>query len=1481
MIRFKKQPSIKRGIFCIKRNGIHSENFLQFGAIILVLFISLTSQAQWIQQGPGPSKNGQVENITDRHVVGAVNCVTPHPSNADVLYIGGTNGGVWKTENALSSPPNWTLISGTLPSQSIGALEFDPTDASNQTLVMGNGRTSSFLSAGGGTRGVYRTTTGNAPWTNIDTGGLFSTRDITGIAARGATIIVASDSGGIWRTTNTGGNWIQISGGVGTGLPSGNSFDLVSDPNDTTILYTNAGTNGIYISNDTGATWTKISNATVDTSLAGAGNLELAIGNNNNLYVAIVTLGRLSALYRSGDAGVSWDSALDIPTTIETGNIHGIHVGGQGNTHLSLIADPSNDDVVYIGGDRQPWANEPVVTPFLGFPNSLGANDYSGRLFRVDASQPSGSQFTSITHVGTASNSAPHADSRDMDFDANGDLIEGDDGGVYKQTAPINATGDWFSLNGNINISEIHSVDWDANSNIIISGLQDNGVPEQEFPTNSTWNTIVRGDGGDVAIDDVSSTTTSTRYASSQNLGNFRSRVYSTGNVFQSQVFPGLINTATGLAITNFGFVNPIKVNNQDGRILIATNGALFESSDGGATVTSISTFTVNGIFTNDSGEDAIAYGANDNADIIYAGSGSNVQIRTAAAPAAFTNSTAYTGGSVQGVTLDPDDSQSAYVIDSNSVFETDDTGSSWTDITGNLLLLNPGSTFRSIAYIPNSGDDILAVGTDIGVFIAPGPNFSTWAPLGTNLPPVPVYDLEYDTADDILLAGTLGRGAWTFNFSERDPVDVALVLDISGSMLSNACSTCDPKLDVLKESVEIFMQLWKGLAVEDDRIGTIYFRTNVDNFSSGGDVLLPVIDNTDAMITNVNSQTTSATQLTAMGGGLQVAINELTDTSRPRNIILFTDGMQNVDPGVSFPGLDIQNGEFGTNSNVNPTTPATTLDNALGIKVNTIGVGATSSFESQLADISSATNGVTKITTAPDEDLRQFFVEELVDALRSFSPQLVAYRKGILNDLKTESFSINSPSKQVVFKVSYALGDEISVSIRKGKVDVTQFARVINGGFYKIYSFPFEVLSLMQGPRFEGDWSVVLRNGARQASYEIAAITDESSLKYNLSAGNLFNLVGQPIAINAEVLVNDELVDENITVTAKVLRPKQGLGTLLSTTNAPAPTTFEPGLPIGAQKLSVLVQDPSFVNKITPIEQPITLSSGSDKVFRENFTNTNIPGTYTIIYTIKGNHPFLGNFERTEQRSVVVRFANFSFDDSDVFISKSGPGADGNYTWIWEFEPKDKFGNYLGPDYGHVFDIHVTNGVLKEIKDMGNGTYQIEMSTTTDRKPDIKIQLYDEVWHDGTLPDTNTKQWFLSFHAGTTLPRGNLNTFFDSGIYGKLDVEWKIKKQYSLQFLAGFEHFKPDLNILSGVLQLKGYLPIRRNLNIYGELGPGVHGVLNDKSYLSANAGIGLDFELSSKSRLSIGANYTKLFDHPSDFYWFGMGIGYHFRIK
>jgi len=719
--------------------------------------------ACWKPNGPGPTTLGQVENITNRPVVGAVNAVATHPTDANIVYIGAVNGGIWRTANARAANPTWQHQTDRAESLSIGVLQFDPTDSSHRTLVAGVGRFSSFgRDDGGGRIGLLRTTNG-ASWTPIDGGGTLRGLNVSGVAPRGNVLVLSANRAdvaanvGVWRSPDDGATWARISGTAGSGLPAGPSFDLAGDPSNAARLYTNGGTQGIYLSTDTGATWTKVSNATMDGLLLNAGNVKIAVGTANNVYVGIVRARALAGIFRSGDGGTTW-AQLDLPATTENGGaVFGIHPGTQGNTHFSLAADPTDANVVYIAGDRQPCFTESDGcnnSSVPRWPNALGARDFSGRVFRIDASLPAGKQVRPLTHGNTASRSAPHADSRRMAIDANGELIETDDGGVYRRTAPRTNTGDWFSMNGDMQVTEFHSIAWDSVGKTLIAGAQDTGTPQQTARTNVTWQSVSTGDGANVAIDDISTPGRSVRYSSSQYLGNFRREVYDAGNVRQSIVFPALATTAPDNDVSPH-FYTPIRVNNVDGnRLVIGAANSVYESLNQGDTLTEIGA----GIVVNTAhSSKPIAYGGVGNPDMLYVGSGRRVFIRHAAAPAPLTASTTYPGnGDIVDIAIDRSNPSTAFVADDARVFMTRDAGATWTEVTGNFGTLDPG-TIRAMALSPAG----LAVGTDRGVFRAAGPTFDVWEDFACGLPRVPVYQLQYNARDNVLVAGTLGRGAW------------------------------------------------------------------------------------------------------------------------------------------------------------------------------------------------------------------------------------------------------------------------------------------------------------------------------------------------------------------------------------------------------------------------------------------------------------------------------------------------------------------------------------------------------------------------------------------------------------------------------------------------------------------------------------------------------------------------------------------------
>ena len=93
--------------------------------------------------------------------------------------------------------------------------------------------------------------------------------------------------------------------------------------------------------------------------------------------------GLLLGVFRSADGGGNW-AAMTLPTTKEGSDLFGPTPGDEGKHNFSIAADPNDENVVYVGGDRQDIA-----------PGSVGSRNYTGRLFRGDFT--ASPQWTPIT----------------------------------------------------------------------------------------------------------------------------------------------------------------------------------------------------------------------------------------------------------------------------------------------------------------------------------------------------------------------------------------------------------------------------------------------------------------------------------------------------------------------------------------------------------------------------------------------------------------------------------------------------------------------------------------------------------------------------------------------------------------------------------------------------------------------------------------------------------------------------------------------------------------------------------------------------------------------------------------------------------------------------------------------------------------------------------------------------------------------------
>jgi hypothetical protein len=159
----------------------------------------------------------------------------------------------------------------------------------------------------------------------------------------------------------------------------------------------------------------------------------------------------------------------------------------------------------------------------------------------------------------------------------------------------------------------------------------------------------------------------------------------------------------------------------------------------------------------------AMAYGASGNANIAYIGSGNQVYRRSGAS---FVATSALPAGAltITDVALDPANPNRVWAIDDNQVFFSSNSGTSWTDVTGNLPSIS-SQDFRTIEFINADGATParVALGTRSGVYVADSGS-STWELFGTLLPDVLVFDLRYVHAQRTLYAGTLGRGVWSLD---------------------------------------------------------------------------------------------------------------------------------------------------------------------------------------------------------------------------------------------------------------------------------------------------------------------------------------------------------------------------------------------------------------------------------------------------------------------------------------------------------------------------------------------------------------------------------------------------------------------------------------------------------------------------------------------------------------------------------------------
>ncbi len=567
-------------------------------------------------------------------------------------------------------------------------------------------------------------------------------------------------------------------------------------------------------------------------------------------------------------------------------------------------------------------------------------------------------------------------------------------------------------------------------------------------------------------------------------------------------------------------------------------------------------------------------------------------------------------------------------------------------------------------------------------------------------------------------------------------PAAAMLALDISGSMLARQCATCPTRYDILKQAVEIFAQLWSQTGRANDRLGVTYFRTTVDEPSIGGERLPVLSGNIATLIGDVNGQAVVPANLTAMGGGLQRALDTLralqTDLAVARHVILFSDGMQNVNPMVVPPQhVEINDMPGRPSSGVPVPSSPVRLDAQTPLKIDTIAVGA-GAFVNVLADIAAHGQGLAQQTLDAD-DLRQFFVEQLIDTLRDGSPQLIGYRRGALAGRSaTEAFGVNKGARKLLFKVSWRHGQRLDVRLFKDGVDMTGAAQVVAGEFYRILA-----ISASNGGRdpASGEWQLRI-SGKPGTSYEAAAIVDEKELHYQ---ARLERLPNGALGLAVQVGRGRRTIDGPVAVTATMSRPRVDIGNVLATVKPvkAGGRGTEPGMTDAERRVAALLQDPGARNKLRPVTETIRLEPDNRGGFRAVLANASVAGTYRAEVRIVGADRALGPVERSRTVSTTVRFGEADPARSAITLR----GLPGARLVELTLRPADRRGSLLGPTFAGLIALELSNGQINRgPEDLGDGRYRFVFSPQSGSDPTLTLSVGGRPLVRGTIKELRDK---------------------------------------------------------------------------------------------------------------------------------------------
>ncbi len=709
---------------------------------------------------------------------GRVSCIAVDPNNRAHFYVGAASGGVWETENDGTS---WTPVFEHEPVYSVGAIAIDPKNP--YVVWVGTGENNSQRSVGYGD-GVYETLDGGKHWTNM---GLKSSEhigkilidptnpNIVFVAAQGPLWGPGGDRG-LYGTTDGGKSWkciLKISQNTGVN-------DVEMDPTNHDVMYASAyerrrhiwgfidggPESAIYKSTDAGETWNKLTDGLPTLDM---GKIGLAVSpvKPSVVYATVEAAEGKGGIFRSTDYGETWQKRNSYNETAMY--------------YATIYADPVNVNRIYLMGTFLMYSNDGGKT----------MKHMNEKWKHVDSH-------------------CMYVDPRDPDY-----YLVGCDGGLYES---YDQAKNW-NFKSNLPIAQFYDVTVDNSKPFfyVYGGTQDNnslGGPSQTISAsgivNSDWFITVGGDGFESRVDPEDPNTI---YAESQYGGLVRFN-RKTGQILGIQPQQG-----ENEAPLRWEWDSPLIISPFSHTTIYFAADKLFKSTDRGNSWAEISGDLTRHIDVNKLkildrvwGPYAVAKNASTSfygtitalsesplkRGLLYAGTDDGLLQVTDNDGETWRKIDKFPGvpelAYVSRVVASQHNVNTVYVTFDNHknedfkpyILKSTDQGKTWTSISSNLPVNGPVHAFAEDYKDP----ELLFAGTEFGLFFS-NDGGGKWVQLKGSMPTIAVMDIAIQKEENDLAVATFGRGIYILDdyaplrtLDEKALSEDAILLPVGNAML-------------------------------------------------------------------------------------------------------------------------------------------------------------------------------------------------------------------------------------------------------------------------------------------------------------------------------------------------------------------------------------------------------------------------------------------------------------------------------------------------------------------------------------------------------------------------------------------------------------------------------------------------------------------------------------------------------------------------